>query len=175
MPLFLSPLSDHTPSLGNPTFGLAIHEGPWSYKPPLNVPATVVLFLPREDRKILMVSRKNNHEVFGLPGGKIDPEDGPADDDSTARTAIKREVLEETGIRIINPVELFQAEEECWGKMLPSRVFYAGSWWGEGESREGAVTKWDDPAVILDGPFGHFNRKLFDHLKKTFPLLGWLP
>lgn len=42
------------------------------------------------NNKILSVTRKNNHDDWGLPGGKLD-------EDETFQVALIREVLEETG------------------------------------------------------------------------------
>lgn len=53
---------------------------------------TVLLFTTFTN--VLMVSRKNDHTKFGLPGGKVEDTDG-----STLKAAI-RELKEETGIEV---------------------------------------------------------------------------
>lgn len=46
-----------------------------------------------KDELVLAVSRKNNPNDFGLPGGKIDPGETP-------EGALFREVSEETGLNV---------------------------------------------------------------------------
>ena len=54
--------------------------------------AVVAMIRSRVDPSLwLAVSRKNNPNDWGLPGGKVDP-------DETSQQAIRREVMEETGI-----------------------------------------------------------------------------
>ena len=54
----------------------------------------VQIVILNEKNEVLAVSRKDNHKDFGLPGGKVDPEDFSNVD------AIIREVKEETGLDI---------------------------------------------------------------------------
>ena len=51
-----------------------------------------VSLILRKGDLILGVSRKDNHELFGFIGGKVD------DTDKTIESAIIRECMEETGI-----------------------------------------------------------------------------
>jgi 8-oxo-dGTP pyrophosphatase MutT (NUDIX family) len=56
------------------------------------VKQSVSVLILREDLKVLGVSRKDDPENFGLPGGKVDPGESAID-------AAYRELKEETGIR----------------------------------------------------------------------------
>ena len=62
----------------------------------------VQVVLLNEDNEVLAVSRKDDHNDFGLIGGKVDEEDYyPSDEcDSTNIRAAIREVKEETGLDI---------------------------------------------------------------------------
>lgn len=62
----------------------------------------------REDGLILGVSRKNDPNKFGLPGGKDDPED------LSLESAAKRELLEETGVIASGGIPVFTSI--CYGK-----------------------------------------------------------
>lgn len=65
----------------------------------------VTVFLFTTFTNVLMVSRKDDHSKFGLPGGKVEKEDG-----STINAAI-RELKEETGIEVgVNDLFLLYAE-----------------------------------------------------------------
>lgn len=158
------------------TPALTIADKQWVYFPPWDVPFTVAALIINEQRQILAVSRKNNHNDLGLPGGKIDPEDGTKGMPSTSAKAIRREVREETGLIVQGVQPIFQAPCECYNMPLHCLTYYVPYWFGVPESREGAVTKWVDPSVVLFGRFGEYNAALFDHLRKSFPkTLGWLP
>lgn len=59
--------------------------------------AACVLVFSEDDTKILAVSRKDDPNAFGIPGGKVDPDESFLD-------AAVRETLEETGYEVnINP------------------------------------------------------------------------
>lgn len=156
----------------------AIHIGddPWVYVAPFEAPFTVVGVMIRPDRKILAVSRKDNHNDFGLPGGKIEPRDGPPKSPRTFKAAIRREINEETGLDAPVVQEVFQAPCLDKAARLPSLAFWVPYWFGEPEDREGAITRWVDPSVVMLGSYGQYNAQLFEHLRTAFPkTLGWLP
>lgn len=74
-------------------------------------PCTAVVVRRHSDGKVLVTSRRYDHAQIGLPGGKVDPEDGPLVGDpwrgmdsfwthnsQTLLAGARREVLEETGV-----------------------------------------------------------------------------
>ena len=66
--------------------------------------SAVCVLITDKDKNILSVSRKDNHNDWGLPGGKLE------DNESFLDAAI-RETLEETGysISIIDPLNYFES------------------------------------------------------------------
>lgn len=117
-----------------------------------------------KDGQVLAVSRKNNPNDFGLPGGKLDPGE-------TAKEAIIREILEETGLMVINCEPIFEDKDRVeGGEPRPCLAFLIRSWRGKIKSKETGVVKWADPSVITDPStsFHEYNSKLFANLS---PLL----
>ncbi len=119
-------------------------------------PFSVCVIIPGAGGTFLGVSRKDNHEDFGLPGGKIEPGE-------TAHDAIMREVKEETGLDLVDLK--FQMMHDCIDKngMKPCAIFTALV---EGEINydEPHVVKWVTPKTLTKGTFGDFNKKTFDYL-----------
>ena len=116
-----------------------------------------------KDELVLAVSRKNNPNDFGLPGGKIDPGETP-------EGALFREVSEETGLNVGEFREVFEDRDrvEC-GELRPCRTYLILSWDGELKTKETGVVKWVEPSVITDPStsFHEYNTRLFSHLEKT--------
>lgn len=122
----------------------------------MDKPFSVCVIIPGADGTILAVSRKDNHDDFGLPGGKI--EDG-----ESMSSAIIREVKEETGLDLVD-LE-FRLMHECIDKngMRPCAVFTASAT-GEINYNEPHVVKWVSPKTLTEGTFGDFNKKTFELL-----------
>jgi len=123
--------------------------------------AVVVLMLhPTDISLFLGISRKTDHTDFGLPGGKVDP-------DETKKVAAHRELLEETGIEADRLYEVFT--QTCVGEenfnvttylcALPAHIQPDTV-----KSKENSVLKWLTKQELLQGSFGDYNRQLFDHL-----------
>lgn len=129
----------------------------------VGIPLAVVLFAMAGDR-ILAISRKDDHAAFGLPGGKVDPSDGPTDEihrEATLKKALVREVREEVGVSL-SPQDLrpvFQCLDPTgfWNvcfTVSAETVTTASTQPGEG------VVQWVDWDTLFRGPFAEFNRQL---------------
>ena len=88
-----------------------------------------------KDGLILSISRRNDKTKFGLPGGKLEPNELPVQ-------AAIRETLEETGVTVKMCTEIFKREEITLdGEVFFTYCFYAFSWSGNPkDSEEGVVT-----------------------------------
>jgi 8-oxo-dGTP pyrophosphatase MutT (NUDIX family) len=109
-----------------------------------------------DDGLFLQVSRRNDPNDFGLPGGKVEA-------DETLLGAAKRELLEETGY-----------EASRWDLLMsrPSRtttcyVFVATDLKKISEPRPGeGVVRWASPEMIVSGTFSEFNAHILRTLVK---------
>lgn len=113
--------------------------------------AQVVLI--NEDGLVLSVSRKTDHNDFGLPGGKVDPEDK----DEIA--AAIRETKEETGFDITDLQLIFVMHRNGY-----LGYTYLAKYSGEINHNEPHVVKWAPFDVIMNGSFGKFNTLVAESL-----------
>lgn len=150
----------------------------------LNPNSTSVLIF-RNDGKVLACSRKDNPNAFGLPGGKVDKEDISLVD------AALRELKEETGIELIPDISTYYekivipiysgiCEGGKSGKIYINHCFMVV---GQEEfiepkqiEGEGRVA-WISPELLFSGPFGNYNKRVFDHIgyKTPYHLSGIAP
>jgi mutator protein MutT len=126
-------------------------------KIPGTTPFSVCVIICDDRGLVLGVSRKDNHNDFGLPGGKIEPGETPDE-------AIVREVKEETGLDLVGYFSrgVYDCEDKQHG-MKPC-VVYVGTVRGEINYDEPHVVKWVTPKRLTKGTFGDFNKKTFDKL-----------
>lgn len=105
--------------------------------------------------EILSVSRKNNHNDAGLPGGKVDELDHQHGIYGPFEAALIREVKEETGLNInMETAELVFAIHKD-GYM--GYTYLIKDWSGEIQTDEPHVVKWTYFAEIMTGSFGRYN------------------
>jgi len=110
--------------------------------------------------KILTVSRKDNPNDFGLPGGKVDPGE-------TFIDAAIRETKEETGIDLFCLIPVFARMD---GEF--AAVCFLAQYIGEiDNSLESGKVQWGTFTDINAGSFGEYNIELETHLrnKKLLP------
>ena len=116
------------------------------------VTAQVVLI--NDEGLVLGVSRKHDHNDFGLPGGKQDPEDN----DDPMVTAI-RECKEETGLDVTDLKLVFAIHKG--GNM---GFTYLAKYSGKIEHNEPHVVKWVPFQSLVRGTFGRYNQLVAESL-----------
>lgn len=109
---------------------------------------TAQVVLINKEGLILGVSRKTDHNDFGLIGGKMDPEDNG----DPMLTAI-RECKEETGLDITD-LELIFATHK-YGNMSYT---YIAKYSGDIKHDEPHLVKWIPMERLINGSFGKYNQ-----------------
>lgn len=111
-------------------------------------------------KRILGVSRKDDLNAFGLPGGKVEP------GETELRGAV-RELREETGIKLdwtwhrdFSFPEIFRREGGVTFRVETSQIY---SIEGRRPCELGRVA-WVTPEQLMAGPFGDYNRRLLEHI-----------
>lgn len=92
---------------------------------------------------ILGVSRKDNPNLMGLPGGKVD-------EGELVYDAMVREVYEETGLTVKNALPFFFREHLDFYVSVYLILDYEGVI----STNEAGVVKWVDFDMLNKGPFG---------------------
>lgn len=101
------------------------------------------------------VTRKNDFNDWGLPGGKVEPTEDPV-------TAIIREVFEETGIRAQSVIHLTSRMVNDYAVLT-----YIVDGIGHPETQEGeGLCDWKTEDELSAGVFGEYNRQRFKDLEE---------
>jgi 8-oxo-dGTP pyrophosphatase MutT (NUDIX family) len=116
------------------------------------ITAQVVIF--NKEGLALGVSRKTNHNDFGLAGGKEEPEDGG----SPMITAF-RETLEETGLKTSNFRLVLAIHKDGYMSYT-----YLADYEGEINHNEPHVVKWVTFDTLIAGSFGKYNQLVSESL-----------
>ena len=119
----------------------------------------VCALIQNDEGKFLAVSRKDDPDDFGLPGGKVDPGE-------TCEEALRREVMEETGIYVS---DIFPVFEFICGPGKDDKSFLVTTFkvYDHTQVRtpdENGVVAWVDAEKLLKGSFGDYNKRLFNYL-----------
>jgi len=118
----------------------------------MKVSAQVVLINP--EGLVLGVSRKNDHNDFGLAGGKME------ESDNTSEDAAIRETLEETGLRISNLRLVLAIHKDGYMSYT-----YLADYEGEINHNEPHVVRWLPMERLVMGSFGKYNKLVSESLK----------
>lgn len=129
-----------------------------------------VSLIINDEGLILAISRRKNKEIFGLPGGKFDPEDG---DVSTKDTAI-RETREETSVVITDCDLVYKRVEPADspdGMDFYSHTYYVKSWSGIPQNSEEGEVKWLSATELVGtkAAFGKYNKDMLTVFKQMYP------
>lgn len=117
------------------------------------IPKAATCLIRRKDGKILAVSRRDDPNDFGLPGGKVDPGE-------TSEDAAARELQEETGLTANSLSPVFSMVD-AHGFLTTT---FSCSVAGNIDTEEEGVVKWVEPEVLLSGSFVDYNKALFKEL-----------
>jgi 8-oxo-dGTP pyrophosphatase MutT (NUDIX family) len=130
--------------------------------------AAVMLIV--KDGHILAISRRNDKTKFGLPGGKVEPEE-------TTDAAAIRETFEETGVQVVKCNFIYRRDEprdKPEGEDFHTYCYYAIEWSGEPHDSEEGEVKWltAEELTSTAGAFPEYNRKTLDTFKQKYPYIG---
>lgn len=104
--------------------------------------------------EVLGVSRKDDSTLFGLPGGKVD-------EGEETYNAMKREVLEETGLVVEKAMPLFFREDSEFFAV----VYLVTKWSGDISTSESGRVEWVGFDTLKRGSFSEYNAKLEEHIE----------
>lgn len=118
---------------------------------------SVVLIAINNEGKVLSVSRKTDHNDFGLIAGKIE-------ENETPEKAVIRELREETGIETnINSLKLlfqvFINQENFY-------IFLLKTDKTPKQMENEGVSKWSDWEEVLKGSHGIINKSFYTYCKR---------
>jgi 8-oxo-dGTP pyrophosphatase MutT (NUDIX family) len=103
---------------------------------------------------VLGVSRKTDHNDFGLVGGSLE------DYDTTPELGAIRECKEETGLDISN-LKLVYLKASSDGRV---GYTYIAEWSGDIAYDEPHVVKWTTFSELIKGSFGHWNLQVYQSM-----------
>lgn len=128
-----------------------------------------VMVVVNKNGRVLGVSRRYDKTKFGLPGGKLDPNETPEE-------AAIRETFEETNVNVHACSFLYKREEapdKPGGEWFYTYCYLALSWSGEASNSEEGIVKWLTVADLTDpnSAFPEFNTNTFNRVKERYPQL----
>lgn len=133
------------------------------------LPLAALVLVERGER-VLGVSRKDQYDMFGLPGGKVDPIDVVSDSAiQTLRNAAVREFREECGISV-DPAALDVCWQGlcAWGERKTWVMVFTAPDMAEPCTQEGeGIVSWVTWGQLEAGPFGKFNAALRQYVGQS--------
>ncbi|MDP1829484.1 MAG: NUDIX domain-containing protein [Archangium sp.] len=108
-----------------------------------------LVVIPGKDGTVLGVSRPDDHDDFGLPGGSVEPGEAPD-------AAAIREVLEETGL----VVTVLEKLEQVTYRDRVVHCFLATTFSGEPRRSEEGAVAWVTWEMLKRGRYGDYNQRL---------------
>ena len=132
-------------------------EGNHVFDKPNQMLAACVLIVSK-DGKILAVSRRDDPTMWGLPGGKVDPGETPAE-------AAERELFEETGLKVTGLKHVFTRPGDEGGY---TTYTFTGQASGMINTNEEGLIRWVTPQVLMSpetSPFASYNQLLFAKIR----------
>ena len=100
----------------------------------------------------LSVSRKDDPNIRGFAGGSCNENEDPSD-------AMVRELYEETGL-IAREYEFFFKDYD--GHDFETTCFLVTKYEGNAFQKEDGVVEWVEREKLETGPFGWYNKKVFE-------------
>lgn len=127
--------------------------------------AAVMLII--ENGRILSISRRYDQTKFGLPGGKLEPNEA-------SEVAAIRETLEETGVKVSKCIHIFRREElsdRPGGEDFITDCYYALEWSGIPQDSEEGKVEWLSEQELIGnkGAFADYNTKTLSTFRKMYP------
>lgn len=122
--------------------------------------AVTALIVNKQDKLVLAVSRKDNPNDFGLPGGKVEPGEIP-------QRALRRELVEETGLIALSMQPVYDRTDEPVSDKF-CRCFLIESYYGVIKTKESGIVKWVTYDELTKGTFGYYNTGLLEERKDLF-------
>ncbi len=124
-----------------------------------NITAACILIC--KGNKFLAVARRGTTDEWGLPGGKIDVGETPAQ-------AASRELEEETGLQVtisdLDPVFISTCGPGSDGKTFKVVTYTTSKYSGTLKNGDAGPVDWVDIDKLTSGPFGNYNKELFQAL-----------
>jgi ADP-ribose pyrophosphatase YjhB (NUDIX family) len=126
-----------------------------------------VMLVVNKDGYILGVSRRNDPERFGIPGGKVDL------NESFEEAAI-RETKEETSLIVYATDLIYEREEPAGtpeGFPFYTKCFYAISWEGQPQNSEEGIVEWLTVMELTENraAFAEYNKNMLSAFKEKYP------
>lgn len=130
-------------------------------KSQLDVSVGIIL---NDQQEILISLRKHNQSYAGyweFPGGKLEPHETPFD-------GLKRELLEEVGIELLEAKPLISMEHEYPTAFIKLHALQVTAFTGTPFGKEGQTIRWVNTSEMLSLTFPEGNYLIIEKIKSLF-------